>query len=227
MKKTLLILILIFIVGGVAAWILLKKPTTNAPVPINQATSSASKKIMTQAKKILLIIAHQNFKDEEYFGTREALDKAKYQITVASDEPGTAQGVAGNEVKADLITNEVNVNNYNAVVFIGGPGALKHLDNPVSYGIAQKTIQADKLLAAICISPVVLAKAGVLEGKNATVWTSPLDKSPAKILEEHGAHYINQPVVQDGKIITGNGPSAAKAFGETIVKDLNSAPNSN
>jgi len=171
-------------------------------------------------KKILIIIASKNFKDEEYFGTREALDKAGFNITIASDVLDKAQGVSGGEVEVNLKIDEVNVSNYDAIVFIGGPGALEHLDNQATYSIIQNTVKENKLLASICISPVILAKAGALKNKNATVWTSPLDKSPAKILEERGAHYINQSVVQDGNIITGNGPSATKEFGEKIVEML-------
>jgi len=178
------------------------------------------KNIANSQKKVLLIIASKDFKDEEYFGTRQAFDKTNFQVTVASDKSGTAQGTAGNEVKADLIINDVNVNNYDAVVFIGGSGALEHLDNQTSYAIAQNTVKENKILAAICISPVILAKAGVLEEKNATVWTSPLDKSPAKILREHKARFINETVVKDDNIITGNGPSAAQEFGEKIVETL-------
>jgi len=70
------------------------------------------------------------------------------------------------------------------------------------------------------ISPVILAKAGALKGKKATVWSSPLDRSPIKILEAQGAEFVDEKVVWDGNIITGNGPDAAREFGKTIADAL-------
>ena len=81
-------------------------------------------------------------------------------------------------------------------------------------------MEKQKILAAICIAPAILAKAGVLEGKNATVWSSVLDKGPIKILEENGANYVEKDVVVDGNIITANGPQAASEFGRKIVEIL-------
>jgi len=61
----------------------------------------------------------------------------------------------------------------------------------------------------------------VLKGRKATVWQSPLDKSAVKILKEEGADYQKGPVVVDGKIVTANGPGAARKFAETIIKVFN------
>jgi protease I len=67
---------------------------------------------------------------------------------------------------------------------------------------------------------VILAKAGVLKEKRATVWSSPLDRGPVRILKENGAIYEDKDVVQDGKIITANGPGAAEEFGQKLVEIL-------
>jgi len=171
-------------------------------------------------KKVAVIIAFTDFKDEEYFGTREELEKAGIEIEVVSNLLGTAQGVSGGEVNITKTLKEVNVDDYDGIVFIGGPGALSNLGNSDSYRIAREAVSKNKILAAICISPVILAKAGVLNGKNATVWSSVLDRSPVEELKKNGAIYIDKSVVVDGKIITGNGPSAASEFGRTIAEKL-------
>ena len=106
------------------------------------------------------------------------------------------------------------------MVFIGGPGAPKYLDNEISYQIAKDAISQGKVLAAICISPTILAKAGVLSGKKATVWSSSLDKSAIKILEQNSVIYQKDSVVVDGKIITANGPAVAEQFGKKLVELL-------
>ena len=76
-------------------------------------------------------------------------------------------------------------------------------------------MEQDKLLAAICFAPVTLARAGVLDGKRATVW-----KSEKGQLTAAGAEYVAERVVTDGKLITGDGPTAAETFGKALVKAL-------
>jgi len=169
---------------------------------------------------VIIIIAFRDFKDEEYFKPREILEKNGVEVKTASTEKGLAIGVEGGEAEIDFLVSEINPADYDAVVFVGGPAALKYLDNDVSYEIAKKTIAVGKILAAICISPVILAKAGVLKNKKATVWSSPLDKNPVKILKENGAIYEDKPVVLDGKILTAHGPSTASEFGEKLVELL-------
>ena len=171
-------------------------------------------------KKIVMIVAFRDFQDEEYFVPKGILEGAGAEVKTASNEKGVAMGGDGGEVKVDLLVSEINPDDFDAMVFIGGSGCLGALDNEESYRVAKETVSQNGVLASICISPVILAKAGVLEGKKATVWSSPMDKSSIGILEENGAIYQSDPVIVDGKIITASGPPAAKEFGEAIVEVL-------
>lgn len=171
-------------------------------------------------KSVLMVIAYKDFRDEEYFVVRQVFDVAGANVKVASNQKGTAIGADGNTVETDVLIKDVNASDYDAVVFVGGSGALTYLDNPNSYDLAKETIAGNKVLAGICISPVVLAKSGVLEGKKATVWTSPTDKSAVKILEENGASFNDKSVVADGMIITGNGPEASEEFAMKVIEAL-------
>ncbi len=171
-------------------------------------------------KKVVLIIAYRNFQDWEYSVTKEVLENGEMKVETAADRKGIAKGKDGLEVKIDLSVEEINPADFEAVVFIGGPGALEHLDNAISYNLANAALKENKVLAAICIAPVILAKAGALKNKKATVWRNPLDKEPIKILEKNGVEFIDEEVVSDGKIITANGPAGAKEFGESITKAI-------
>ncbi len=175
-----------------------------------------------EGKKVVMVIAFRDFRDREYFEPKRILEEAGAEVKTASTKEGKAIGADGGDTQVDLLISKVNPEEFDAVVFIGGPGALKELDNETSYNLIKETVEKNKVLAAICISPVILAKAGVLKGKKATVWSSLMDKSAIKILEEQGAVYEKKPVVVDGKIITGQGPQAAKEFGETILRVLKS-----
>lgn len=164
--------------------------------------------------KIALVIAFRDFKDEEYFIPKQLLETAGFLVDTLSDSLGTALGVSGGEAKVDFVVKDVDSEKYTAIIFIGGPGSLKHLDNEDSYKLARQA----KVLGAICIAPIILAKAGLLSGKKATIWTSNIDKSTTKML--NGARYVDEKVVIDGNIITASGPESAKDFAEGIIKIL-------
>jgi protease I len=171
-------------------------------------------------KKVAIIIAFKNFRDEEYFIPKEIFKNAGIEVKTISTETGTAVGAGGGDTEVDLTLEELNINDFDAVVFVGGPGAYKYIESESAHRIARETVKKGKILAAICIAPAILAKAGVLKGKNATVWSSVLDKGPIKLLEENGAQYQDKRVVRDGKIITANGPQAAEEFAKEILSAL-------
>lgn len=168
-------------------------------------------------KKIAIIAAFKNFRDEEYFVVKEILESAGAEIKTASNKKGVAFGADGGEAMVDFLISEVNPLDFDAIVFIGGPGALENLDNEDSYRLARETILQNKVLGAICVSPVILAKAGVLKNKKATVWSNPLDKKPIRILKKEGAVFQDKPVASDGKIITANGPAASRDFANALI----------
>jgi protease I len=193
-------------------------PATSLPSSISAPTTIQFTK--TMEKKILMVVAFKNFKDEEYFVTKEVLEKAGYLIDTTSSQKGIAVGTEGGDAIINLLPSQIYPKDYEAIVFVGGDGMAKELDNQDFQNLAHEFVDNHKVVAAICVAPSLLAKAGVLEGKKATVWSSILDKSGIKVLEANGAIYDKGPVVIDGKIITANGPAAAQSFGEKIVEIL-------
>jgi len=173
-----------------------------------------------QNKKIAMIIAFRDFRDEEYFIPKQILERAGVQIKTISTSLGQAIGKFGGDTDVDFILDKLQVGEYDAVLFVGGPGAAKHIDDSRFHEVAQEVIRQNILLGAICIAPAILAKAGVLAGKRATVWADSMDKSAVKILKEEGVRYQPDSVVIDGKIITANGPAVAKEFAEKIIELL-------
>jgi protease I len=164
----------------------------------------------------LLIIAPEGFQDIELAGTQKELTKAKYQVTIASTEAGECTGKFGGKVTASIALRDVNVADFDRIGFIGGPGAEMLKDDPEAQRIARETVASKKPLGAICIAPLILAEAGVLEGKKATVWDFAGEQ--AQILREHGAVYTGESVTKDGLIVTGNGPQASEEFGRVLAQ---------
>ena len=165
-------------------------------------------------KNILMIVSPENFKDEEYFIPKQVLENSKANIQTASLRE-TAASVDGKIIKTDLLLDEANANNYNAIIFIGGPGATVYFDNTDALNLIKNAILGNKLVAAICIAPSILANSGILKNKKATCFPSEKDN-----LVKKGAIYTGKPVEIDGKIITANGPLASREFGNAIVKAL-------
>ncbi len=170
--------------------------------------------------KVAIIIADQDFQDQEYMQTKNVLELKGIKTKTVSFKKGKAIGKFGNEVKINFTTEELDVLEFDAIIFIGGPGAGAYIENEMCHTIARDAVENNKVLAAICIAPAILAKAGVLKGKIATVWSSSMDKSAIKILKENGALYKDDSVVCDGNIITANGPESSYNFGLKISEVL-------
>ena len=166
--------------------------------------------------KVLLVIAPKNFRDEELLHTKEELERAGAKTTIASKGRGEVKGMLGARVRPDIGLDQVKVDDYDAVVFVGGSGSAVYFNDKQALSIASEAFRGGKKVCAICIAPVILANAGVLKGKRATVWP---DKC-IQIIESKGATYTGKPVEVDGNVITAPGPEAAREFGRAIAKAL-------
>lgn len=173
---------------------------------------------MPNAKKVLMIITPKDFRDEELIETKDVLEKANVMVTVASTVAGTAKGMFGAKFEVKDTVDKANPADYDAVVVVGGSGSQTYLwGNSIVQKIVQDANKLGRIVSAICISPVVLARAGLLAGKRATVF--PMDAA-VKELKKGGANVSGALVEVDGKIITGRGPEAAGEFGRKILEAL-------
>jgi len=165
-------------------------------------------------KKVLMVIAPEGFRDEEYFVPKQVLESYGVKVLTVSKSREAVSKIEQKKVSVDLLLKDANTG-YDAIIFVGGPGAATYFSDQTAMGLAKSFYEKGKVVAAICIAPSTLANAGLLNGKKATAWPS-----EEKNLVNQGAVFTGKPVTQDGKIITANGPDAAKEFGETIAKAL-------
>lgn len=166
-------------------------------------------------KSALLVIAPEIFRDEEYAQPKRVLVGYGVEVTTASTRPGECRGKLGMVATATTSVAEAAGRSFDAVAFIGGAGASVFFDDPDAHRLARQTLEAGHVLAAICIAPSTLARAGLLEGVRATAFAS-----QEADLKAHGALWTGAPVETDGHIVTGNGPEAAVQFGEAIASLL-------
>ena len=167
--------------------------------------------------KIALIIAFRDFRDEEYFITKQILEEKGISTKTFSTSLGTAFGSYGGEVKVEEVLNKLNIKEFDGIVFVGGAGCYKFMEEELIYQIVRDIVKENKILGAICAAPAILAKAGVLIGKKATVWSSNMDKSLLKLLKENGAKYEEKDVILDGNIVTANGVEATEKFAQVLT----------
>ncbi len=164
---------------------------------------------------IAIFIAFQGFRDEEYVEPKKVLEAAGHKVVTVSTAKGEARGKFRVTAQVDKTVDELDPAAYDALALVGGPGALEHLDNPKVHGLFARAAAAGKLIGAICISPVVLAHAGLLKGRTVTCWP---DGAPE--LEKAGAKYTGSELEVDGKLITASGPVPAKRYGQAIAEAL-------
>jgi protease I len=171
-------------------------------------------------KKILFVIAPVDFRDEELAVPKEILEKAGHQVIVASTDRKLCRGALGAQVMPAMTVRDAKPFFYNGVVIVGGPGAPGLASHPEVIELIRQFFIEKKIVGAICVAPTILAKAGVLRGRKATVWSSVMDRKNIDILKENGATYLPTDVVRDGILITANGPEAAEKFGRKLVEAL-------
>ncbi len=168
-------------------------------------------------KRVAMLIAFQDFRDEEYFIPKSVFEEAGCKVKTVSVKKGRAIGSYGGVVDVDIALDDLVVSQFAAVVFVGGQGMAKNINNEKHQKIAKEAAAQGKIIGAICIAPAILARSGILKGKKAAVWASQMDKSAVKILQEEGVDYQPDDVVIDGNFITANGPLAARKFAQAIV----------
>ncbi len=192
-----------------------KKPTMQeTPLQPEPATEVHEKE---ESGKVLLIVAQKDFQPVEYSKVRDALEAESIAVEVASPNGGAATATSGFTVETIPIA-DVNVDDYIAIVIIGGPGTRSNLAGTKGLNeLISSAAEKEKIIAAICLAPTILAEAGILNSVKATVW--PEDRY-IKLLANYGAIYVDRHVVTDGKIITAQGPMAAEEFATTVTEAI-------
>jgi protease I len=171
--------------------------------------------------KVIVVIAEKMFRDEEFAEPKAILASAGHGVVVASSSGAAAVGKLGMVVNPDLAIDAVSPGGFGAVVVVGGPGTPAYLwPNKRLHQIVKSINEGGGVVAAICLAPVVLARAGVIRGRRCTVFPT---ADSLREMTEAGGLLLKEHLVVDGNIVTADGPGAAKAFGEAIVRLLRAA----
>ena len=169
-------------------------------------------------KKILMAIPPTQFRDEEFFEPKQILESEGATITVASTVARMCHGTQGGSVHATVAIAEAKPEDFDALVICGGPSAPEFFWNDKKLAELAATMSAaSKVVAAISLSTVVLAKAKLLAGRQATVYFLP---QALQELRNAGATYVTDPLVVQEKLILAEGPTESARFAQAISTAL-------
>jgi len=172
-----------------------------------------------KAKQALFVI-FPFFAERAYSETRGILENKGAKVIVASSSveplPGYEKKLT---VKPDMLLSQVRTEEYDAIVFIFA--ARYEGDNADAIRIAKEGAAQGKVLASYSMGISTLMKADLLNGKRVAYGTGEF----SSFLQKAGATCINEPLVQDGRIITAKHYSEPQPFAEAIAAALTAGAN--
>lgn len=161
---------------------------------------------------ILFVLAPKGFRDKEYFTPHQILEENGHNLRTASTIVGDLTGADGGEASSTMHFNEVNVQEFDGVVFVGGPGMIELVGNTEMTKLVKLFFTSGKLVAAICVAVAILARADLIKDKRVAAWAGVEDE-----IKEAGGNFTENKVEVDQNIITASGPEAADVFANEIV----------
>jgi len=163
--------------------------------------------------KILIVFA-TGFEEVEALTTVDLLRRVDLDVTIAGLERDVVTGAHDITVKCDLYYEDIEQEHYDCLILPGGqPGTDNLRANHKVVNWVKNYYNSGKLIAAICAAPVVLHTAGILDGKKVTSY-------PSEKEVFSNCMYLEEPVVQDGNVITSRGVGTAIEFALKIVENM-------
>lgn len=163
---------------------------------------------------MIYVLLVNGFEEVEAITPIDIMRRAGLDVkTVAIADNLYVTGSHNITVKADINTDEVNCRDMDMLVLPGGPGHVILDNDKRVHEFIDYAKENDKYIAAICASPSIIGKKGLLEGKKATAF-------PGYEKYLYGAEVSGDKVVVDGKLITAKGAGASAEFGFSMVSIL-------
>jgi 4-methyl-5(b-hydroxyethyl)-thiazole monophosphate biosynthesis len=164
--------------------------------------------------KILVPLAN-GFEEIEAVNVIDILRRADIEVVTAGLREGLVEGSHKIKMLPDTTLDKIDYRDFDGLVLPGGAPGFVNLGNDERIlNMAREMDKAGNVVAAICAAPSVLIKAGVLQGRRATV--SPSGKAQV----EACAHFSEERVVVDGNLVTSRSPGTALEFALKLVEVL-------
>lgn len=167
-----------------------------------------------KGKKIAILVERDYQELEVWYPYYRLLEEGA-AVDFIAPEKKEYLGKFGYPLAANKTIKEARVNDYDGVIIPGGfaPDYLRRFKPSIDF--VRQADQESKVIAAICHGAWILASAGILKGKKATCFFAIADD-----IKNAGAHYEDNNVVVDGRLITSRKPEDLPAFCQAIIKQL-------
>lgn len=165
--------------------------------------------------KKVLIFAGPDFEDRELFYPQLRLIEAGATVKIGGIGEKQYKGKYGIPITVDAQCEELQEENWDAVIVPGGWAPDKIRANKAALEIVRKAAKRGAIIAAICHGGWVLASAEVINGKTVTSYPNIKDD-----LIHAGAKWVDQEVVVDQGVVTSRTPADLPAFCREIVRAM-------
>ena len=171
---------------------------------------------MLEGKRIA-ILAEEGFEDSEVIEPMRAMkDAGARVVVVGSGSQESYRGKRGKAtIKADVTADKVSAEDFDAIIIPGGYASERMRLHQSMVDLIRKAHDLGKVVAAICHGPQLLISADIVRGRRVTSWPS-----VAVDLKNAGADWTDEPLVQDGNLITSRKPADLPRFNKAILEAL-------
>jgi protease I len=171
---------------------------------------------MELAGKKAIVLIEDMYNDYEYIYPYYRLLEAGAEVQVVGAKAGQVyKGKAGTTATSTAAAKDLNPKDFDGIVIPGGyaPDIMRRHVKMVD--LVREMDSRGKVVAAICHAGWMLASAKILKGRSVTSFFAIKDD-----LIHAGAHWIDQEVVEDGKLITSRTPDDLPAFMRAVVRAM-------
>ena len=168
--------------------------------------------------KLAMIIALDGFSDAEYFEPKKVFQDSGFEVVTAALSARACKGSHGAKVVPDVIVGDLDEEELDAVVIVGGPGSTSLSESQSVLHLLSDTSDKGKVTAAICYGGLSLACSGIVKGKAISTFK---DDYSEHVFKHNNVSFAPEgvTVLKDLMVVSASGPAYAKKFGEAI-RDL-------
>ena len=170
--------------------------------------------------KRVAILTENGFEEVELTSPKRALEEAGAIVHIVSPQKEKVRAWNRDhwsiELPVDRNIDDVNANDYDALVLPGGvlnPDKLRRNKKAVEF--AKDFLEAGKPVAAICHGPQLLIETGLLEDRDMTSYPSVQTD-----LKNAGVNWHDREVIVDNGLVTSRSPDDLEAFNKKMIEEI-------
>jgi DJ-1 family protein len=164
-----------------------------------------------------LVILAPGAEEIEFVTVCDVLVRAGVEVVAASaGEQPVVRGSRGLPLCAHTMLDLVRGTTFDAVYLPGGKGSAEHhRDDARTQELAAGQLAAGRLLAAVCAAPIALVPRLLCAGRLVT--SHPGSRA---VVEPAAKQWLDQPVVEDGNLITSQAAGTTFALALALARRL-------